>query len=168
MAIDNLDSTLTAVKVAIVAAGGVIASFLGWRLILLLFLVVLMIADYFSGSAAARRNGTWKSSMARDGLCHKGGMLLVIGVCAMTDLVMLLLCKELPAEVIPFEWPVVLFPTMTLWYIITEVGSVIENAIKLGAHVPAWLPRILDATLKAVDAVGESAIPGGTAEETEE
>ena len=43
----------------------------------------------------------------------------------------------------------------------------IENAIKLGAHVPAWLPRILDATLKAVDAVGEAALPGGTAEDTE-
>lgn len=167
MAIDNLDSTLTAVKVAIVAAGGAFTAFLGWRFALVLVLAFMMLIDYLSGSWAARQNGTWKSSMARNGLAHKGGMVLVVCVCAITDFVMLLLCKELPAEVIPFEWPVVLFPTMTLWYIITEVGSVIENAIKLGAHVPAWLPRILDATLKAVDAVGEAALPGGTAEDTE-
>ena len=155
--IEVLDSTLTAVKVAIVAAGGVFASFLGWRLGLLLALVVLMGADYLSGSWAARQNGTWKSEMAREGLGHKGGMALVIGVCAMTDLVMLLVFKEIQGEVIPFDWPVVLFPIMTFWYILTETGSIIENAIKLGAKVPAWLPKILDATLKAVDAVGENA-----------
>ena len=155
--IEVLDSTLTAVKIAIVAAGGVFASFLGWRLCLLLALVVLMIFDYWSGSRAARRNGEWKSSMARDGLCHKGGMLLVIGVCGMTDLVMLLVFKEIQGEVIPFDWPVVLFPIMTFWYILTEIGSIIENAIKMGAKVPAWLPKILDATLKAVDTVGENA-----------
>ena len=118
MNIDVMESTLTAVKVAIVAVGGTFASFLGWRLGLLLILVVLMVADYLSGSWAARRNGEWKSSMARDGLCHKGGMLLVIGVCGMTDLVMLLLSRELQYEVIPFEWPVVLFPIMTVWYIL--------------------------------------------------
>ena len=156
--IDKMDSTLTAAKVAIVAAGGVFTSFLGWRFALLLALVVLMSVDYMSGTWAARRNGEWKSSMARDGLWHKGGMLLVIGVCAMTDLVMLLVFKEIQGEVIPFDWPVVLFPIMTFWYILTETGSIIENAMKLGARVPAWLPKILDATLKAVDAVGESAV----------
>ena len=155
--IEVLDSTLTAAKVAIVAAGGVFASFLGWRLGLLLALVVLMAVDYVSGTWAARRNGEWKSSMARDGLWHKGGMALVIGVCAMTDLVMLLVFKEIQGEVIPFDWPVVLFPIMTFWYILTETGSIIENAMKLGTKVPAWLPKILDATLKAVDAVGENA-----------
>ena len=155
--IEVLDSTLTAAKVAIVAAGGVFASFLGWRLALLLALVVLMAMDYASGTWAARRNGEWKSSMARDGLWHKGGMVLVIGVCAMTDLVMLLVFKEIQGEVIPFDWPVVLFPIMTFWYILTETGSIIENAMKLGTKVPAWLPKILDATLKAVDAVGENA-----------
>ena len=156
--IEVLDSTLTAAKVAIVAAGGVFASFLGWRLGLLLALVGRLGVDYMSGTWAARRNGEWKSSMARDGLCHKGGMLLVIGVCAMTDLVMILIFKELQHEVIPFDWPVVLFPIMTFWYILTETGSIIENAIKMGARVPAWLPKILDATLKAVDTVGEHAV----------
>jgi hypothetical protein len=30
-----------------------------------------------------------------------------------------------------------------LWYIITELGSIIENAGKLGAPVPDWLKRYL-------------------------
>lgn len=161
MTIDNLDSTLAAVKVAVVAACGVLGSFLGWRLIMVLVWFGLMAADYVSGTWAARLTGTWKSEMARNGLAHKGGMVLVVAVCAVADFIMILVSKNLTYDILPFEWPVVLFPIMTMWYIITEIGSIIENAIKMGAPIPAWLPKILDATLKTVDAVGEAAAPGG-------
>lgn len=157
--IDKLDSTLTAIKVAIVTTGGALAAFLGWRIIMLLVLAFLMTMDYLAGTWAARQNGTWKSSMARDGLGHKGGMVLVVAVCAVADFVMILVSEHLTYDVLPISWPVVLFPIMTMWYIITEIGSIIENAIKMGAHIPAWLPKVLDATLKAMDAVGEVAIP---------
>lgn len=43
------------------------------------------------------------------------------------------------------------------WYIITELGSILENAIKLGANPPAWLTKILNASLKAVEVAGEHA-----------
>lgn len=158
---DNLDATLTAVKVAVVTVGGALVAFLGWRFILLLILVFLMIIDYASGTWAARQNGTWKSSMAREGIGHKGGMVLVIGVCVVADIVLVLVGQIAPHEALSFNWPVALFPVVTFWYIITELGSILENAIKMGANIPAWLPKILDATLKTVDVVGEAAIPDG-------
>ena len=148
---------LTAMKIAIVTAAGAVSAFLGWRLIMVLVWVFLMAVDYLSGTWAARQNGTWKSEMAREGLGHKGGMVLVVLVCMIADLVMMLVSEHLTYEVIPIEWPVVLFPIMTLWYIITEIGSIIENAIKMGAPIPTWLPKLLDATMKVVDAVGENA-----------
>lgn len=157
MIFDKLDSTLTAIKVAIVTASGVLGAFLGWRLIMVLIWVGLMGLDYASGTWAARLTGTWKSEMARDGLGHKGGMVLVVAVCAIADFVMILVSEHLTYDVLPFEWPVVLFPIMTMWYIITEIGSILENAIKMGAPIPAWLPKILDATLKTMDTVGEAA-----------
>lgn len=159
--IDKLDSTLSAIKIAVVAATGVLGSFLGLRLIMVLVWVFLMALDYASGTWAARLTGTWKSEMARSGIGHKCGMVLVVVVCAIADFIMILVSEHLTYDVLPFEWPVVLFPIMTTWYIITEAGSIIENAIKMGARIPAWLPKILDATLKTVDAVGEAAIPGG-------
>jgi phage-related holin len=42
------------------------------------------------------------------------------------------------------------------WYIVTEAGSVLENAARLGAPVPRWLRRMLKEGREAVDkAAGE-------------
>ena len=41
------------------------------------------------------------------------------------------------------------------WYVITELGSIVENAAKLGAPVPPWLVRFLAAVEDAADAAGE-------------
>ena len=38
-----------------------------------------------------------------------------------------------------------------------SLGSILENAIKLGANVPVWLVRILDASLKMVETAGQNA-----------
>ena len=59
--------------------------------------------------------------------------------------------------VVNIAWPDVLFPLVLAWYIITELGSILENAIKLGANVPVWLVRILDASLKIVETAGQNA-----------
>jgi phage-related holin len=32
---------------------------------------------------------------------------------------------------------------VTIWYIFTELGSIIENAGKLGAPVPEWLSKVI-------------------------
>jgi hypothetical protein len=52
----------------------------------------------------------------------------------------------------------VIFPLVTMWYILTEIGSIIENAMEMGAKVPSWLPKLLNATVKTIDGVGESAL----------
>ena len=50
----------------------------------------------------------------------------------------------------------ILLPLLLAWYILTELGSILENAIKLGANPPAWLTKVLKAGLTAVDsAAGE-------------
>ena len=158
--IEKLDSTLAAAKVAFVAICGSVGAFLGWRMIMLLIWVGLMVADYISGTCAARLTGTWKSEMARQGIAHKFGMVLVVAMCAIADFVMLMISQQ-AYDILHMQWPMALYPIVTTWYIITEIGSNLENAIKMGAHIPAWLPKILDATLKTVDAVGEAAAPSG-------
>ena len=40
----------------------------------------------------------------------------------------------------------------------TEIGSIIENAMAMGAKVPAWLPKLLNATIATVENVGETAV----------
>jgi phage-related holin len=48
-------------------------------------------------------------------------------------------------------WPVLVLPLVLAWYILTELGSILENASKMGAPLPSWLMKLLKVGLKAID-----------------
>ena len=41
-----------------------------------------------------------------------------------------------------------------VWYIVTELGSITENAVDMGAPVPSLLTKLLKASKDAVDQIG--------------
>ena len=161
-----MEDKLVTVKAAIAAVFTAIGSFLGWKGIMALVWVVLMFLDYLSGSLAARKSGTWKSSVARDGFLHKGGMILVVLVALLGDIALSIALPHIP--LINIAWPEILFPMVLAWYIITELGSILENAEKMGAAVPAWLLKIFNATLRTVEKVGEELLESAGNERTAE
>ena len=61
------------------------------------------------------------------------------------DLVVGMLTASLPAGTLPFTYTVLLCPITTVWYLLAEVGSVIENAGSMGAPVPPWLKKAIAA-----------------------
>ena len=69
------------------------------------------------------------------------------------DAVLAVVCGNIP--VLNIRWPGILLPLLLAWYILTELGSILENAIAMGANAPHWLTAALGATLKAVDDLGE-------------
>lgn len=162
-----MNDNLVAAKAAMVAFFGALFAFLGWRMVLLLVWVFLMAVDYLSGTLAARQNGTWKSQRAKEGVGHKIGMIFVVLVVGVADFVMLVICDSLPNDVLPFNWPMPIFPMVTIWYILTEFGSIIENAVEMGANVPAWLPKLLNATAHVVENVGEAVLDDAVKEPQE-
>ena len=161
-----MNDNLVAAKAAIMAFLGAVFAFLGWRMVLLLVWVFLMAIDYLSGTLAARQNGTWKSQKAKEGIGHKIGMFLVVLVVGIADFVIMVICDSVPNDVMPFSWPMPIFPMIIIWYILTEFGSIVENAIEMGANVPAWLPRLLNATAHVVENAGgavlEEVVKGDT------
>lgn len=140
-------------KAAGAAVISVIGAVLGWRGILVLTWVALMGLDYLTGSLAALKKGEWSSARAREGIWHKAGALLVTAVAGITDGMMLVLCGHIP--VLDMEWPELLLPMILAWYILTELGSILENAVHLGANPPGWLVKALEAGKKAVEDAGE-------------
>ena len=154
-----MSENLVVFKASLAAFFAAMGAFLGWRVIMLLVWVALMALDYISGTLAARQNGTWKSSMAREGIGHKAGMVIVVVVCMIADFVLLLAIENLPYDVVNIHWPMVIFPLVTMWYILTEIGSIIENAMEMGAKVPSWLPKLLNATVNTIDNAGNNALP---------
>lgn len=149
-----MNEKLTAVKKALAAFFMAVSTFLGWKGVMLLAWAGVMALDYLSGTLAACREGQWSSAVARQGLWHKGGMILVVTVAAICDAVMILLVNYMPLGV---EWPGLILPLVLAWYIMTELGSILENAVKMGASVPAFLVGILKAGLHLTDTAGESA-----------
>ena len=131
--IENMKAVLTAVTAALTALWG----WMGW---LIIAWIVAMTIDYITGSAAASRAGEWSSTAARDGIRHKFGDVAVVLIAGLLDLVVSCLLNQSSID-LPFEYSVLLCPLVCIWYIITEAGSIVENAGRMGARVPPWLAR---------------------------
>ena len=108
------------------------------------------------GIFAALRAGEWSSKIARDGLWHKLGAIVAVLVAAILDGVIRLVLENVPALELPFEYTVFVSVLVLVWYILTELGSILENAAAMGAPVPEFLIRILANAKDTVeDAAGE-------------
>ena len=149
-----MEDNLMTFKTAITAFFTALGAFLGWQGIMAVVWVCAMALDYITGTAAACYAGEWSSKTAREGLWHKGGMIVVVIVAAIADGIMAVICANIP---IGINWPVLILPLALAWYIITELGSILENAVKMGSPVPEWLVKLMKASLTLVDDAGEKA-----------
>ena len=142
-------------KAAIAAAIGLLTGLWGWLGWLAVGWVACMVLDYLTGSLAAARAGAWSSGKARDGIWHKCGMVVVVAVAAGTDLLLSLVLANLPLAALPVEYAGLVCPVVLVWYIVTELGSMVENAAAMGAPVPKWLAKLLALGRDAVDGAGD-------------
>lgn len=137
--VDNFKAALTAVLALLTALWG----WFGWLVVAWVFAMAL---DYATGSVAALRAGQWSSKAARDGLLHKAGSIATVMTAGLLDLVVGLLLDNL-GQALPIKYTVLLCPLAIVWYLLTEAGSIVENAGELGANIPPWLRKAI-ATLK--------------------
>lgn len=156
-----MNENLVTIKTAIVAGCTALGAFLGWKGVMLIAWVAVMALDYLTGTLAACKSGDWSSTTAREGLWHKGGMIAVVIVSALADWIMVIVAAYIP---IGIQWPGIILPLVLAWYIITELGSILENAVKMGAKVPDWLVKLLKASANIVQNAGDSAVMDGGAE----
>lgn len=147
-----MNENLTAIKAAIAAFFTALGAFLGWQGVMIFIWLGAMLLDYLSGTLAAWLSGEWSSAVARDGIKHKAGMVIVVIVAGIADLTLTLVCEQLPVDL---TWPVLVLPLVLAWYILTELGSILENAVKMGAPIPSWLTKALKVGLKAINSRAE-------------
>ena len=141
------------VKAAIVGIFGAFGAAFGWLGWLVLAWIGCMVVDYISGSSAAMKAGQWSSAQARAGIWHKAGMIVVVIVAAVADNVLALVVASIPS--ISIDYTVLLLPMVLVWYILTELGSILENAAAMGAPVPEFLIRILATAKEKVEVATE-------------
>lgn len=154
---------MLAVKAAITAALGAFSAFWGWLGWLIAAWVVLMALDYATGTAAAMKNGEWASHTAREGIWHKMGEVVVVIIAAFADGLLSIIMEQLPMVEIALPEIGLLLPLVLVWYAITELGSIAENAQRMGAPIPAWLVKLMANGKEVVDAAGDK-LTGGDSE----
>ena len=150
-----MDKTVNQIKAAAAGLLGLLTGLWGWLGWLVVGWIGCMALDYATGSMAAAKEGEWSSAKAREGIWHKMGMIVVVVVAAGADLLIEIVLTNLPVLALPIQYPGLVCPVVLVWYIVTELGSMAENAAIMGAPVPRWLVKLLAAGKDAVDSAGD-------------
>lgn len=136
---------------AILATMTALWGWFGWMIVLWFFCMVL---DYVTGTASASKNGIWESKIAKEGIWHKLGCIVAVMVAGASDMLVGSIIGNIPGITLPFEYTVLLCPLVIVWYIITELGSIVENASAMGAPVPEFLLKALQKGKDAANQAG--------------
>lgn len=148
----------TCMSIQLLATGVVayLSHKLGVTFYLLGLLLILMVIDYVSGMAASaveaidhpddKRYG-WSSKKGAKGIAKKVAYLCVIAVSMVIDYIVIrtsgVLGVALPNTMLSL--------LVSVWYLLNEALSIIENAGRIGAPVPNWLMKYIAALKDKID-----------------
>jgi len=96
--------------------------------------LVLIAADIVSGWIQATINFTWDSTKMRKGLFRKGGEMLVVVVAWLIGIA------------IPLDFNIAFF--FSIYIVLMETVSVIENLDLAGIPMPVWIIKRLKKTMQ--------------------
>lgn len=146
--VNGFKAAVTAIIATLTALWGLF----GWFCIIL---AACMAIDYLTGTAVAKKDGKWQSHIAREGLWHKLAIVVAVIVAGILDMVVGMIVNNIPSVSLPFEYTVIFAPMVVTWYIITELGSILENSGKLGGPQPKWFKKAIAAIKSNVDKAGD-------------
>lgn len=136
-------------KLIIAAAGTWIGEKLSLLIPMLKVLTVLMIIDYVSGMLAAKKEAIeypdnkefgWSSKKSRLGIYKKVGYIISIFAAAGTDYFIYCFSEKLHLK---YNQSTVFSLLVTVWFILNELISVLENAGRMGVELPEFLRKVL-------------------------
>lgn len=128
-------------KIGISAFFGILSAYMGWASVPLILLLVLMLADYGTGIAAAWIKGTLSSRKSISGILKKVGYLAVIAVGMTCDFLIEYGLTAIGQSVsVSFAVGLVII----IWLILNECLSILENLSEMGVPVPGFLCGIVN------------------------
>lgn len=146
-----------AIQGALAAAGAYLSDRLGVLYPVLCMLALMMAIDYITGMLASKTEAIdhpgdaaygWSSKKGAKGIIKKVGYLCVIAVAMVVDFVIARV-----SGILGVAMPASAFfgLLVTVWYLLNELLSIIENAGRMGASVPEWLLRYIAVLRDKID-----------------
>lgn len=143
------------IKMALTGTAAMITAAVGWLGWLIIVLIGMMTLDFFTGWGAARQRGEWQSAIAKQGLSKKVGILAIVVTAAVLDWLISGILINVEFISLPFEYTTLLAPIVACWFILAEIGSIIENAVCLGASCPSFVQRLIDVLKSTIEKTGD-------------
>lgn len=144
-----MEKYLLAIQAFFAAVGAWISAKLGILGPVLMILLVMMVVDYITGLLASKQESLahpddpqygWSSRKGSQGIIKKVGYLCIIAVGMVVDYIILQVAAQIGVEIAMKAFFGLL---VTVWYILNELLSIIENAGRMGAPIPEWLRKYI-------------------------
>lgn len=116
-------------------------------------LIFLMILDYATGMANAWLTRSLSSKRGIEGIIKKVSYLVVIAVGMVADYLIISFGKLLTLQVPEGLTAVGLL--VTIWLIINEALSILENLQKIGTPLPSFLIKLIERLKSSAEGSGE-------------
>lgn len=119
---------------------GAIVAYLNVLLVPLIVMIVVMLIDYGTGMAQAFVSGTLNSRIGVVGIIKKIGYIVAVTVGIVADY---LISSALTQVGINLQINYCIGMIVTIWFIINELISVLENLAEIGIPLPKFLVSIV-------------------------
>lgn len=123
----------------------------------IILLIFLMVIDYISGMLASKKEAMehphnkkygWSSRKSIMGIYKKIGYILTVLVAVSTDYLIYTLLGKMGIE---YQTKTIFGLLVTVWFVINELLSILENAGRMGVVLPKFLKNILSELQKDID-----------------
>lgn len=126
--------------------------YLGIVAVPIIILIVAMIIDYVTGMLSAWLNAELSSKKGIKGIVKKISYLALVAVAMIVDW---LIFQGLQQINVDLHYSVFFAVLVTVWLIINELISVLENLSRMGVPIPNFLKKIIDRLKNTVDEKGD-------------
>lgn len=157
----NTNTTATTTKAVLAAFLAALGAYCRELVVPVIIVAVIMGCDYLSGVAAAWINGTLSSRVGIIGIIKKMGYALIIVVGFAIDWIVQVAAGKVGIDAGNFYFFALL---VSMWLIINECISILENIARMGVPVPKFLLTVIKRLKNVTEAKGENAIPKGEEE----
>lgn len=159
----NTNATASTTKAVLAAFFAALGAYCQELVVPVLIVAFVMLCDYASGVAAAWINGTLSSRVGIIGIVKKIAYALIIVVGIAIDWIVQVAAEKIGIDAGNFFFFALL---VSVWLIINECISIIENVARMGVDIPPFLETITKRLKNVTEAKGETSIPENKEEET--
>jgi len=153
------------IRILFAGAVGALAAYFNVLLVPLVVLVAVMLIDYITGMAGASCTGQLNSRVGVMGIVKKAGYLALVAVGMVVDY---LIASALVSIGIDLQINYCFGMIITIWLIINELISILENLGEMNIPLPGFLVNMIKTLKSRVEDKAESGKHYKDENETEE